>query len=514
MVKLILSFITKRGNPMPNQSPVRVRFAPSPTGRTHLASGRTALYNYLLARQTGGQFILRIEDTDQKRYVTGSEQELIDSLHWLGLDWDEGPDVGGPYAPYYQTARREIYQQHARQLIDQGDAYYCFCTPDRLEKVRQEQQKRKETPHYDGLCRRLDPDEADRRVAQGERHVVRFKMPHVEGAAITVHDRLRGDITVENRMLDDSVLIKSDGLAVYHLAAMVDDHLMGITHVFRGSEWLSTFPLHGHILRAFGWQPPEFVHLSILLKPSGKGKMSKRDTATAMQDGYSIYIGDLAQLGYMPEGVVNWIALMGWSYDDATEYFSMSDLIEKFSIEHLNPSPAAINFSKLDHFNGLHIRALSPEKLAMRIQPYFKSADLPRLVQIAPLIRERLVTLDEAPQWAEFFFEDEVRPDPAQLTPKNLTSAQATEVARRCLDILQGLPDVNLETAEPPLRALVEVLGLSAGQVFGLLRVAVTGQTVSPPLFESMAIIGREKVIERVAAAVKILEGMQGDSVI
>ena len=510
---------------MPNMKPVRVRFAPSPTGRTHLASGRTALYNFLLARQTGGQFILRIEDTDQKRYVPGSEQELMDSLRWLGLEWDEGPDIGGPCAPYYQTARREIYQQQARKLIDQGDAYYCFCTPDRLEKVRQEQQKRKETTHYEGTCRILDPDQAARRVSQGERHVVRFKMPRDDGSAITVHDRLRGDITVENRMLDDSVLIKSDGLAVYHLAAMVDDHLMGITHVFRGSEWLSTFPLHGHIIRAFGWQPPEFVHLSILLKPSGKGKMSKRDTATvspsetgvravspsetgvraAMQDGHSIYITDLRDLGYTPEGVVNWIALMGWSYDDAAEFFSMQDLIEKFSIQHLTPSPAAINFTKLDHFNGLHIRALPPEELARRIQPYFKAADLPRLTQIAPLIRERLVTLDEAPQWAEFFFQEQVAPNPADLVPKNLTPAQAGVIARRCLEILQSLPELTVETAEPPLRALVEALGLSAGQVFGLLRAAVTGQTVSPPLFESMAIIGREKVLERVAAAVKIL---------
>jgi glutamyl-tRNA synthetase len=247
--------------------PVRVRVAPSPTGLTHLATGRVALYNYLLARQTGGQFILRIEDTDQKRFVQAAEGELIESLHWLGIHWDEGPDVGGPYAPYRQTERKEIYQGYARQLIESGHAYYCFCSAERLDRVRQEQHKRKENTHYDGTCRSLSLDEADRRVAAGESHVVRFKMP-VEGSTTAV-DLLRGPITVENRQMDDYVIVKSDGLALYHLAAMVDDHLMQITHVLRGAEWLPTFPLHVLIIRAFGWQEPVFVHLSLFLKPSG-----------------------------------------------------------------------------------------------------------------------------------------------------------------------------------------------------------------------------------------------------
>jgi glutamyl-tRNA synthetase len=264
--------------------PVRVRFAPSPTGSTHLGSGRTALYNYLLARQTGGKFILRIEDTDQKRYVPGAEKELIHSLHWLGIDWDEGPEVGGPHAPYHQSKRRDIYQEYARKLIAAGHAYYCFCTPERLEMVRKEQLSRKENPRYDGLCRRLDPSEAQTRVSKGERHVVRFKIP--ETGEVTVHDLIRGDITVENSALDDYVILKSDGLALYHLAAMVDDHLMGISHVIRGSEWLSTFPLHAQIIRAFGWQEPQWVHLSVFLKPSGKGKMSKREASQLIKDGH------------------------------------------------------------------------------------------------------------------------------------------------------------------------------------------------------------------------------------
>ncbi|MEW5873290.1 MAG: glutamate--tRNA ligase [Chloroflexota bacterium] len=490
--------------------PVRVRFAPSPTGRTHLGSGRTALYNYLLARQTGGQFILRIEDTDQKRYVPGAEQELIDTLHWLGLDWDEGPDVGGAYGPYHQSDRKQIYQEHARWLIEHDHAYYCFCEPTRLERVRQEQLKAKQNPRYDGACRRLDPGEAAERVARGEKHVIRFKTPH-EGVT-TARDLLRGEISVENSSLDDFILVKSDGLALYHLAAMVDDHLMKITHVIRGTEWLSTFPLHVQIVRAFGWQEPEWVHLSIFLKPSGKGKMSKRESSQAIQDGYSFFLGDLESLGYLPEGVRNWIALMGWSYDDHTEFFTLADLVEKFSLEKLNPSPSAINYSKLDHFNGLHIRQLAPADLAGRIRPFMQSAgyivDDARLLQIVPLIQERLVTLDEAPQWAGFFFQEQVSPEPQDLLGKDLSAAESADVLRRSLAILQGLPEWSAEAGEAPLRALAEELGLKPGQVFGILRVAVTGQKVSPPLFESMEIVGRGKVLERLQQALATLEQM------
>ena len=488
--------------------PVVVRFAPSPTGRTHLGSGRTALYNYLYARQTGGKFILRIEDTDTRRYVPGAEQELIDSLHWLGLQWDEGPDIGGPNGPYYQTQRREIYQQYAQQLVAQGNAYPCFCTPDRLEKVRQEQIRNKQNPRYDGTCRRLSPDEAARRVAAGERHVIRFKVP--EDGSITVEDHLRGAITLDNSSLDDMILVKSDGLALYHLAAMVDDHLMNVSHVIRGSEWLATFPLHGHIIRSFGWEMPLFFHLSIFLKPSGKGKMSKRETAEAMKDGYSIFVTDLRQLGYTPEGVVNWTALMGWSYDDRTEFFTLDDLVEKFSLEKLNPSPAAINFTKLDHFNGLHIRALPVDELAQRIRPFMEQAgfqvDAERLKAIAPLIQERLVTLDDAPDWIGFFFKDEVFPDREDLVGSKMTREESAAAAIQALEVMEGLPEITLATAEPALRSLAETLGLSPGQLFGIIRVAVTGQKVSPPLFESMEIIGQKKVLERIRTAVQLLQ--------
>jgi len=491
-----------------NLNPVRVRFAPSPTGRTHLGSGRTALYNYLLARQVGGTFILRIEDTDQKRYVAGAEEELINSLRWLGLDWQEGPDVGGAFGPYHQSQRREIYQQYARQLIDTGHAYYCFCSPERLASVREQQQRNKQLVQYDGTCRSMDPEDASRRVRNGEPHVVRFRMPR-EGT-IHVRDHLRGEIIVENRLLDDTILVKSDGLALYHLAAMVDDHLMQISHVIRGAEWLSTFPLHGHIIRAFGWQEPVFVHLSIFLKPSGKGKMSKRESASLMQDGYSIFLMDLKELGYLPEAVLNWIALMGWSYDDHTEFFCLEDLVDKFSLNKLNPAPAAINFAKLDHFAGLHMRQLDCSDLTMRLKPIFESAGYhPQehtLLQITPLIQERIVSLDDAISMAGFFFKNNVLPAPTELIGKNMNAAESASALNQALQLLEALQNFSHESIENALRNLLEKLGIKPGQLFGILRVAITGQSVSPPLFESMMVIGREKVLDRIRQAEQILK--------
>jgi len=475
----------------------------------HLGSARTALYDYLLARRTGGTFILRIEDTDRKRYVEGAEQELIDGLHWLGLDYDEGPDVGGPCGPYRQSERRDIYIKYAWELVEKGAAFPCFCTPDQLAKVRQEQMQRKENPRYDGTCRNLDPDEARRRVAAGEKYIIRFKMPK-EGTTTAV-DLLRGPITTENSALDDTVLLKSDGLPTYHLGAMVDDHLMNITHVIRTMEWLPTFPLHVNILRAFGWEEPVWVHPSVFLKPSGKGKMSKRDAADAMKDGYSIYLGDMRELGFIPEGVLNWIALMGWGVSE-DDVMTLDEMVSRFDINNLTPSPAAINFAKLDHFNGAHIRLLSIEDLAARIKPYFINANLEvdneTLLKVTPLIRERLVTLDDSLPFAAWFFRETVEPMPEELVAKGLTAAQSADVARKAYGILIALEAITPAATEPPLRELVEQMGLKANQVFGILRVAVTGQTVSPPLFESMEIVGKGKVLGRVRQAIEMLEKM------
>ena len=489
--------------------PVRTRVAPSPTGHMHIATARVALYCYLLSKKTGGQFILRIEDTDIQRTVPGTEQELMDGFRWLGLGYDEGPDIGGPHAPYRQTERREIYRSHTNILVNKGHAYPCFCTPERLEKVRQEQMKRKENPHYDGTCRILDPADAARRVASGEKHVIRFKMPH-EGTTVA-HDHLRGEIVTENQQLNDYVLVRSDGLPTYHLAAIVDDHEMGITHVLRGSEWLPTFPLHVQIVRAFGWEEPRWIHLSVFLKPSGKGKLSKRDKTLAMKDGHSVFVKDMNELGYTPEGVLNWIALMGWGVAE-DDVMTLDQMVERFSIDNLTPSPAAINFQKLDHFNGTHIRLMTTEDLSARIKPYFTEAGLDvhdeTLLKVTPLIRERLVTLDDCLAFASFFFKENVEPNPEELIAKGLDAKQSAEIARKAYEFFSGLSELTHATGEPPMRAYVEESGLSAGQVFGVLRVAVTGQRVSPPLFESMEIIGREKVLDRLKNSVEILGRM------
>jgi len=481
--------------------------APSPTGRFHLGSARTALYNYLFARKTGGKFILRIEDTDQKRFVPGTEEEIIESLEWLGISPDESPVRGGPYGPYRQTERRNIYHKYTWELVEKGSAFPCFCTPARLEAVRKEQLARKENPRYDGTCRNLDPAEARRRINAGEKYVVRIKMPK-EGSTTAV-DLIRGPISVENTALDDFVLLKSDGLPTYHMAAMIDDHLMDITHVIRGSEWLSTFPLHVNILRAFGWEEPTWVHLSVFLKPSGKGKMSKRDDAEAIKDGHSIFIGDLKDLGYTPEGVLNWIVLMGWGVAE-DDVMSLEEMVERFDINSLTPSPAAINFQKLDHFNGTHIRLLPNLELARRIKPYFIDAGLEvdneTLLKVTPLIRERLVTLDDCLAFASFFFKESVEPKPEELIAKGLDAKQSIQIAKKSYEILASLPDISHQTAELPMRAYVESSGFNANQVFGILRVAVTGQKVSPPLFESMEIIRREKVLERLQKAIAILD--------
>ncbi|RLD00933.1 MAG: glutamate--tRNA ligase [Chloroflexi bacterium] len=487
--------------------PARVRFAPSPTGFLHIGGARTALYDYLLAKQTGGAFILRIEDTDQKRYQDTAEQNIKDALAWMGIQPDEGPDRGGPYAPYRQSQRSQIYRDIAEELIEKDQAYYCFCTTERLSEVRDQQQKNNQTPHYDGTCRRLDKKEAVNRAASGEPHVIRFKSPR--GGTTTAVDALRGEITVENSSLDDIILIKSTGLAVYHLAAMVDDHLMGITHVFRGSEWLPTFPIHVLVYRALGWDEPIWVHLSVLLKPDGKGKMSKRDTELAREQGYPIFMKDMEDLGYIPEAVINWIALMGWSYDDKTEYFTLSDLVDKFSIDKLNPSPAAINFSKLDHFNGLHIRELAVEDFAKRIKPWFEKAGLlPRdeiLVPVAAALQKRTKKLTEVVDMGGFFFHDEVGLALDRIVSSKLSAGQAAEAAERILEIFRGLDEITQDKAETALRELASQMGLKAGQIFGLLRESLTGQKVSPPIFDIIPILGRELVLERLEKAHKIL---------
>jgi glutamyl-tRNA synthetase len=475
-----------------------VRYAPSPTGDFHVGGARTALFNYLFARHCGGKFIVRIEDTDRKRYNPEALDWLLRGLRYLGLDWDEGPEVGGGYGPYVQTERLETYQCHCRQLLDAGAAYRCFCAPERLATIR----------GYDRQCRGLDPGEAARRAGQGERHTLRFKAP-LDGE-ITVHDVIRGDITFQNSILQDAVLMKSEGIPTYHLANVIDDHLMEISHILRGDEWVNSLPLHIHLYRAFGWAPPEMAHLPLILNPAGKGKMSKREGRAPDGHLLPVFVRRFEQMGYLPEALINFMALLGWSYDDKTEIMSRAELIERFSLDRVNASPAVWDYDKLDHLNGHYIRQLPVEELAERLAPHVRAAGFEvapgKLLAVTPLIHERIERLTDAAAVADFFFVEELPPyDSGQLIPKKGDAAMALRVLERARELL-AVTEFNREALEAALRAAAENLGVKAGQMFQPIRVAVSGRKVSPPLFETLEVLGRQTCHERIEMAIEKLQ--------
>jgi glutamyl-tRNA synthetase len=482
---------------------VRVRFAPSPTGYLHVGGARTALFNWLFARKHTGAFILRIEDTDRKRYEPEAVGNILESLRWLGLEWDEGPEVGGDYGPYYQSQRLDIYQEYARKLVESGYAYYCYCSPERLAQVREEQRRRGEPDlGYDRHCRYLTAKERAEYEAQGIVPVVRLKVP-LEGQT-SFHDVLHGDITVDNARLDDLVLLKSDGYPTYHLANVVDDTLMQITHVMRADEWLPSVPKHILMYQAFGWEPSVFAHLPIILAPEGKGKLSKRHGAVSVLE--------FRRQGYLPEAMVNFLARVGWAYDDKTELFTRQELIEKFSLEGVNKSPAAFSYDKLEWMNGVYIRQLGLDDLAERLMPFLTGAglpaDLPTMRRIAPLVQERLKKLTDAMEWVDFFFVDQISYEPSLLVDKKMTAAESLTALRKACETLAALPDFQEETLEKALRALAGQLGLKDRQLFGIIRVAATGKNVAPPLFGTLSILGRERVLERMDKASEMLKGI------
>jgi glutamyl-tRNA synthetase len=482
---------------------VRVRFAPSPTGYLHVGGARTALFNWLFARQHNGTFILRIEDTDRKRYEPEAVGNILESLRWLGLEWDEGPEVGGDYGPYYQSQRLDIYQKYAQQLVGSGHAYRCYCSPERLDHLRDEQRRRGEpNVGYDRHCRYLTAKQRAEYEAQGIVPVVRLKVP-LEGQT-SFHDVLHGDITVDNASLDDLVLLKSDGYPTYHLGNVVDDTLMQITHIMRADEWLSSVPKHILLYDAFGWKPSVFAHLPIILSPTGKGKLSKRHGGVAVHE--------FQQEGYLPEAMVNFLARVGWAYDDKTELFTRQELIEKFSLEGVNKSPAAFSYEKLEWMNGTYIRQLGMDDLAKRLMPFLTGAGLPAdlatVRRIVPLVQERLKKLTDAAEWVDFIFVDRISYDPALLVGKKMTAADSLAALRKAREALAALPDFEEETLEKALRALVGELGLKVGQLFGIIRVAATGKKVAPPLFGTLSVLGQERVLERLDKALEMLKGM------
>lgn len=495
----------------------RVRFAPSPTGHLHLGGLRTALFDWLWARKTGGKFILRIEDTDRKRFEPESVASLMRGLTWLGLNWDEGPDVGGPHAPYIQSERQDEYKSHAQDLIDRGRAYRCYCTPERLETMREEQRRQRQPTGYDRRCRGLTAAERAEREAEGQPWVVRFAVPE-EGVTVFT-DLLRGEVRVDNRQLQDEVILKADGLPTYHLAAMVDDHLMQITHVLRGEEWLATAPLHKLIVDAFGWGMPVLVHLPVILDPSGKGKMSKRKKTVAGKE-YLALVHEFEDAGYLPDAMFNFLTNVGWNFDPVEEVFSRDEAIERFRLEEINPSAAALPYEKLDWLNSLYIRALTPDALKSALIPFLsRQLGLPepdlardrRLDTLAPVIQERIKRLDEAADWLDWAFQDAEEIDysePKLLIGRKMDAGESIRMLHAGASLLESVKPFTAESIQSAFREKADELEVKAGSFFGPIRGAISGKKVSPPLFESIEALGREETLRRIGRAKMVLENV------
>lgn len=493
-------------------TPVRTRFAPSPTGSLHIGGLRTALFNWLLAKHYGGQFILRIEDTDQKRFDPSALQTLIEALRWAGLHWDEGPEIGGDYGPYVQSERLAHYQYWAHWLVDNGKAYKCFCTPERLEQVNKEKQARKEPPGYDRHCRYLTKEQVQTRETNGEKYVIRFAMP-LDGQTIA-HDAIRGEVVFDNNTLQDAVLLKSDGFPTYHLAVVVDDHLMAISHVLRANEWLPSYPLHVQIWRAFGWETPLFAHLPVLLNPNGKGKISKRNPPRDQKGNViPVMVHDYMKAGYLPEALNNFLANIGWSFGDEREVFSMAEAIERFDLTGINSANSAFPIDKLDWLNGVYIREkLTPQQLAQQLRPFLEAAGLSvdesRLLQVTPLVQTRIKTLAEVVGLAGFFFQnpsDFVAPPPTILIQKKMDASSTRAALEEAIARLETIEPFTAESLHKAMLALGGELGLSNSQMFGVLRVAVSGQAISTPTFETMEILGKAESLRRIRLCIDSL---------
>ncbi len=484
---------------------VRVRYAPSPTGFQHIGGVRTALFNYLFARVSGGSFILRIEDTDRERFQPEALEDIYRTFDWLGFHWDEGPDRGGSCAPYVQSERVQLYRRHAQELVARGRAYECYCSMERLESLKEEQRRAKQPQGYDRRCRSLSLAEREKLAAEGQQPVVRLAVP-LEGATV-FEDRLLGRIETANRDISpDPVLLKSDGYPTYHLANVVDDHLMRISHILRAQEWLASTPLHVLLYEGLGWTPPAYCHLPMVNGSDGQ-KLSKRHGATR--------VTEFRQKGYLPEALLNYVALLGWSYDATTELFSLQELERLFSLERLNKASAQFDYKKLDWFNGVYIRKLEPVRLAALLLPYLRheglvgdppSAREAELVNgLVPLVQERLVLLSDVVPLARFLFR-EVQPAAEDLVPKKLDRARAAELLRQAAGLLEDFEARDEQGNEAAFRGLAESLGVKLGDLLQPLRVAVTGSRASPPLFATLKLLGAAEALVRVRRALPLLE--------
>ena len=497
---------------------VRVRIAPSPTGPLHIGTARTALFNYLFARRLGGTFVLRLEDTDAARSTLDYERDILDNMHWLGLEWEEGPEVAGmpakgPYGPYRQMQRLDRYRAAADRLLADDKAYHCYCTREELEADKQAQEQAHQPPHYVGRCAHLTPEERRAREAEGRKPVIRFR---VGEGVVAFDDIVRGRVEIDTTALGgDLVIVRSNGTPLYHFVVVVDDVDMEITHVIRGEDHLPNTPKHILLFRALGADVPQFAHLPLILNPD-RTKMSKRKSQTA--------VADYRAQGFIPEAFVNFLALLGWSSGSEDEIFSLSELAERFNFEHVHSAGAVFDKERLEWINGQWIRKLSDEELVERALP-FLVADLekaqaegalvriPTVDDLRPLvsiIRERLPTLAAIGPLVDFLFVDEVRVDPDMMIPKRWDASTTAEGLKAAREIIAKVGEVSFEAEEleAPLRQLAEERGWKAGDLFMAIRVAVTGRTATPPLFDTLVALGYEKSLRRLDAARDILEGL------
>lgn len=490
---------------------VRVRYAPSPTGLQHIGGVRTALFNYFFARSQQGTFILRVEDTDQSRSTDEALQDLYDTLHWLNIRWDEGPLVGGPCGPYIQSQRFEIYQKYAAELVESGKAYPCYCSEERLANLREEQAAAKSKEQgYDRHCRNLSAQQRAEFEHQGIKPVIRLKVP-LEGST-TFHDVLMGDITRKNRDVNpDPVLLKSDGFPTYHLANVIDDHLMGITHIMRAQEWIPSGPLHVLLYEAFGWDVPQYCHLPMVMGKDGQ-KLSKRHGSTAVRE--------FKEKGYLPEALTNYVSMVGWSYDGVKEFFTKEELEQVFTLEKINKAPGVFDYKKLDWYNGMYIRAKSDAELASLLTPYLAKAGFitescserqqERIDAMVPIVKERLKVLSDVVEMTRFLFEDIACPPIDQMLPKNQTVETTVQVLNAAIPVIKELGKASDEELEQRLASIATERNLKINGVFMPIRVAVTGSTVSPPLFDSIRLLGLETTMIRLERAITTLTRHMG----
>ena len=474
-----------------SSAPIRVRIAPSPTGDPHVGTAYIGLINFLYARQRGGQFVLRIEDTDRARFVATSEQMIFDALRWVGLNWDEGPDVGGPYGPYRQSERTEIYREHAELLLANGTAYRCFCTAEELEASRKQQMAAKLPPRYAGTCRNLSSEVIASNLNESKPFVIRMKVP-IEGST-TFRDELRGEITFEHTNIDDQVLMKSDGFPTYHLANVVDDHLMHITDVIRAEEWISSTPKHVLLYQAFGWPAPRFWHMP-LLRNVDKSKISKRKNPVSL-----VYY---RQAGFLPEAVLNYLGLMGGGMTESSEpvdakkadIFTLPDMLARFDIKNISLGGPVFDLTKLKWLNGEYIRAISPEAFYTALRSTILNDTY--LKEVAGLVQTRIETLGEFGNLTHFFFAEDILPPESVFLPKKRTLEETLAFAAEQLPVLEAV-EWSTEALEPALKQLGEAHQWSVKENFMLLRAIITGSTMSPPLLESLIVFGKSRTLDR-----------------